>query len=50
MAEQARDRLTENGAKVHLATYDGGHGWRGDLYSDIGKGIEWLEKNEAKAR
>jgi predicted esterase len=45
MAEEAKNSLTENGAKVRLETYEGGHGWRGDFYDDIRKGVEWLEKN-----
>jgi predicted esterase len=49
MAEQAKTSLAENGAKVHLATYDGGHGWRGDVYTDIRCGVEWLERNGSKA-
>jgi predicted esterase len=49
MAEQARTSLGENGARLHLATYDGGHGWRGDVYADIRGGVEWLERNRAKA-
>jgi predicted esterase len=48
IAEQAKDSLVENGAKVHLQTYEGGHGWRGNLYGDIRQGIEWLEKNQEK--
>lgn len=49
MAEQARNSLAENGAKVRLETYEGGHGWRGDVYHDIRNGVEWLEKNRDKA-
>jgi predicted esterase len=49
MAEQAKTSLAENGAKVHLETYEGGHGWRGDIYADLRTGVEWLEKNGAKA-
>jgi RNA polymerase sigma factor (sigma-70 family) len=49
MAEQAKTALAENGAKVRLETYAGGHGWRGDVYADIRTGVEWLEKNRAKA-
>jgi predicted esterase len=45
MAEQAKDLLAENGAKVRLETYEGGHGWRGAVYDDIRSGIDWLEKN-----
>jgi predicted esterase len=49
MAEQAKTRLAENGAKVRLDTYEGGHGWRGDLYNDIREGVERLEKNQEKS-
>jgi predicted esterase len=48
MAEQAKNRLAENGAKVRLETYAGGHGWRGAVYPDIRNGIEWLERNQEK--
>ncbi len=48
MAEQAVKALEENGAKVKLQTYDGGHGWRGPLYQHIQEGIDWLDKNRAK--
>ncbi|HTU91787.1 MAG TPA: hypothetical protein VMF69_17020 [Gemmataceae bacterium] len=48
MAEQAKTRLTENGAKVRLETYEGGHGWRGNVYKDIRQGVDWLEKNQEK--
>lgn len=47
MAEQAVKDLKEHGALVKLTTYQGGHGWRGNLYDDIRQGIEWLEKNHA---
>jgi predicted esterase/tRNA A-37 threonylcarbamoyl transferase component Bud32 len=46
MAEKARDMLGFNGATVHLQTYEGGHGWHGDVFGKIRAGIEWLE-NEA---
>jgi predicted esterase len=45
MAERAKEKLTENGAKVTLETYEGGHGWRGNVFGSIHNGIEWLEKN-----
>lgn len=48
MAEKARDMLAFNGASVWLQTYEGGHGWHGDVYGKIRSGIEWLE-NEAVA-
>ncbi len=49
MAETARTSLTENGAKLHLETYEGGHGWRGNIFGNIRKGIDWLDENRAKA-
>ena len=41
-AEQAKLELTEAGATVRLDTYEGGHGWYGDVYSNIQGGITWL--------
>jgi predicted esterase len=49
-AEQARDALSKAGGKVELVTYAGGHGWTGDVFGDIRRGIEWLEKNHGPAR
>jgi predicted esterase len=43
MVEEAQKSLAENGARVHLATYEGGHGWRGNVYGNIRRGVEWLE-------
>jgi RNA polymerase sigma factor (sigma-70 family) len=48
-AEEAKSGLAENGAKVRLETYEGGHGWRGNVYHDIRQGVEWLEKNQERA-
>jgi predicted esterase len=45
MARRAAKDLAEAGGKVELATYQGGHGWRGPLYADIRKGLLWLQKN-----
>ena len=42
MAEEARDTLRQNGAKVAFATYLGGHGWQEDPFGNIRKGLEWL--------
>ncbi len=42
MAEQARDELTKAGAVVEFATYEGGHGWRGNVYDNIKSGVDWL--------
>ncbi len=44
MVEAAQKALAENGANVKLATYSGGHGWRGNVYGDIRAGIRWLER------
>ena len=44
MAQEARDQLTENGARAKLQTYEGGHGWRGDVFGMVRTGIEWLGK------
>lgn len=43
MAEAARDKLAEAGAKTTLTTYPGGHGWREDPFGHIERGITWLE-------
>jgi predicted esterase len=45
MAKQASNSLAENGARVRLQTYEGNHGWSGDVYDNINQGIEWLENN-----
>ena len=45
MAEQASRDLEKAGAGVKLATYEGGHGWKGNVYGDVRAGIEWLEKS-----
>jgi len=42
MAEDAHQILAEYGAKTKLFTYKGGHGWCGDVYGRIRKGIQWL--------
>jgi predicted esterase len=44
MAKAAEEQLQKNGAAVLLKTYEGGHGWHGDVYGRVRKGIEWLEK------
>ncbi len=48
MARSAVTQLKKNGAKVSLATYRGGHGWRAGLYPAIRRGIRWLEANRAQ--
>ena len=48
-AERAAEALRKEGAKVELVTYPGGHGWRGPVFPNIRKGLDWLEKNAAGA-
>jgi predicted esterase len=43
MAEAARDELSAAGADVDLVTYDGGHGWRGDVFGAIRNGVTQLD-------
>ncbi|HEX2971555.1 MAG TPA: hypothetical protein VHP11_04445, partial [Tepidisphaeraceae bacterium] len=45
MARAASLALANKGAATKLVDYDGGHGWRGDVFGNIRQGIEWLEKN-----
>ncbi len=47
MAEEARDGLRAAGASVELATYQGGHGWHGDVYGNLRAGLRWLESRAA---
>lgn len=49
MAQQAEGLLSENGATVNLVTYDGGHGWQGDVFNNIRQGIEWLDEHATSA-
>jgi predicted esterase len=49
MAEQARDELTKAGAVVQYATYEGGHGWHGDVFGEIRKGVDWLAAKAEQA-
>jgi predicted esterase len=48
MAVQAEKELTKAGARVKLAEYEGGHGWRGDVFGAIRDGIRWLEAGRAR--
>lgn len=47
MPRKAVDELAKAGAKVTLDTYEGGHGWKGDVFGMIRKGVEWLEKSSS---
>jgi predicted esterase len=42
--QSAKQALGKSGAKVELQEYEGGHGWHGDIFAMITKGVEWLEK------
>jgi predicted esterase len=42
--QMARTALERAGAIVKFETYEGGHGWHGNVYGDIAKGIAWLEE------
>ncbi len=43
--QNAKEVLMKSGAKVELVTYQGGHGWHGDVFGSIRSGVQWLEKN-----
>jgi predicted esterase len=49
MAEKARETLRGNGARVELKTYEGGHGWRGDVFGMIRQGLAWLDEQAGSA-
>lgn len=44
MAKDAKERLSKEGAAVGFVTYDGGHGWHGNIFGAIRSGIAWLEE------
>lgn len=44
MARDAEKKLAEQGAEVEFASYDGGHGWHGDVFGAIRRGIAWLQE------
>ena len=48
-AKNAKAQLTKAGAEVELLDYEGGHGWRGDVFGNIRQGIGWLEAERAPA-
>ena len=41
-AERAQTQLTEAGATVRLESYEGGHGWRGDVWGHLRRGLRWI--------
>ncbi len=44
MAKSSSELLSKAGVRNSLVDYEGGHGWKGDVYGNIRRGIEWLEK------
>lgn len=44
MATKAVQDLKTNKARVELAEYQGGHGWRGNLYDRMQAAFEWLDR------
>jgi predicted esterase len=46
MAETARDQIRAGGGMVHYATYAGGHGWHGDIFTTIRGAVDWLAGDE----
>lgn len=45
MASEAQRMLAAAGARVQLNTYTGGHGWQGDVFPRITRGIQWLQQS-----
>ncbi|HEV3136878.1 MAG TPA: hypothetical protein VGZ26_03220 [Pirellulales bacterium] len=46
-AEKAQRELASAGGQVRLVTYEGGHGWHGNIYGRVAEGLKWLvEKTE----
>ncbi|MGE3175758.1 MAG: alpha/beta hydrolase [Planctomycetota bacterium] len=48
MAQEAVKQLGKAGAEVELLEYEGGHGWRGNVYGTMRQGLEWLQQHHAK--
>ncbi len=48
MARDAVAELSRSEARVKLMEYEGGHGWRGDVFKDIGRGFDWIEGQVGK--
>ncbi len=48
--ELAQEKLKRSKAKVELVTYPGGHGWHGDVWSNVRRGIRFLEENHGKPK
>ncbi len=48
MAVDAKTRLEKSGARVQLQTYEGGHGWKGNVFGYLREGLSWMETNHAR--
>lgn len=46
MARKGHEDLKQAEARTTLVTYEGGHGWRGDIFGRIRVAIGWLEERE----
>ena len=44
MAQEAETFLKKRKARVTLVTYAGGHGWHGNVYGHMRKGLDWLDE------
>ncbi len=50
MAEKARATLQAQGARVEFKTYEGGHGWHGDIFGMIREGLAWLSEHASNSQ
>ncbi|MFZ2639466.1 MAG: hypothetical protein WA117_00650 [Verrucomicrobiia bacterium] len=50
MAEKAREMLQAQGARVEFKTYEGGHGWHGNVFGMIREGLVWLYEHTSNAQ
>lgn len=48
--EAAVKDLARAGATTILQTYEGGHGWHGDVFGMVRSGVDWLAAQTTKAR
>jgi len=46
MAEEANEMLSDADVRNTLIEYDGGHGWRGNVFGNIKEGVLWLEESD----
>ncbi|MEM8874081.1 MAG: hypothetical protein AAGD32_07450 [Planctomycetota bacterium] len=44
LARNAERMLGDAGATVEFQTYNGGHGWHGDIFGNIAAGLSWLDE------